>query len=63
MLDQGAKDVNTEIEIQNEPYVDDLLEDPILHAVLVRDGLTVEDVRAVIAEYRRQIGERQSLTH
>jgi hypothetical protein len=33
-----------------EPSLDDLLNDPILHAVLARDGLKVEEVRRFLDE-------------
>ncbi|USG60610.1 hypothetical protein NBZ79_15705 [Sneathiella marina] len=38
---------------QKEPALREILEDPIIHAVLKRDGLTVEDVRKVVSSYQR----------
>lgn len=38
---------------QYEPDIDDILEDPVMLALLKRDGLTVNDVRQVIANYRK----------
>lgn len=43
-----------------EPSVDDLLDDPILHILLARDGLAVEDVRNFLEEMRRKLGLRRS---
>ncbi len=37
-----------------EPRLADLLQDPVLHAVLARDGLCVDDVRAEIATWRNR---------
>jgi hypothetical protein len=38
-----------------EPSLDDLLDDPILHAVLARDGLTVEEVRLFLKEMKERL--------
>ncbi|WP_192499378.1 hypothetical protein [Skermanella pratensis] len=38
-----------------EPSLDDLLDDPILHAVLARDGLTVEEVRRFLNEMKQRL--------
>lgn len=38
---------------QSEPTLREILEDPIMLAVLKRDGLTVEDVKKVVSSYRR----------
>ncbi|MBE7638535.1 hypothetical protein GUA87_16885 [Sneathiella sp. P13V-1] len=46
-----------------EPSIEELLDDPILHAVLERDGLTIDDVRAVIDTYQQNIQHGESLTH
>jgi hypothetical protein len=35
-----------------EPSLNDLLNDPILHALLARDGLKVEEVRQFLGEMR-----------
>jgi hypothetical protein len=46
----------------NEPDVEDLLADPILLAVLEYDGLTVDDVRIIVDQYRTNTGlEKASL--
>ncbi|MEH6525975.1 MAG: hypothetical protein V7723_07860 [Sneathiella sp.] len=38
---------------QKEPALREILEDPIIHAVLKRDGLTVEDVKKVVHSYQK----------
>jgi hypothetical protein len=38
-----------------EPSVDDLLNDPIMSALLSRDGLTVEEVRQFLDEMRQRL--------
>lgn len=38
---------------QSEPTLREILEDPIMLAVLKRDRLTVEDVKKVVSSYRR----------
>ena len=38
-----------------EPSLDDLLDDPILHAVLARDGLKVEEVRLFLNEMKERL--------
>ena len=38
-----------------EPSLDELLDDPILHALLARDGLTVEEVRRFLDEMKRRL--------
>jgi serine/threonine protein kinase HipA of HipAB toxin-antitoxin module len=38
-----------------EPSLDDLLNDPILHALLARDGLKVEEVRRFLDEMRQRL--------
>jgi hypothetical protein len=38
-----------------EPSLDDLLDDPILHALLARDGLTVEEVRQFLDEMKERL--------
>jgi hypothetical protein len=38
-----------------EPSLDDLLNDPILHALLARDGLTVEELRRFLDEMKRRL--------
>ncbi len=40
----------------NEPDIEDLLADPVLLAVLEYDGLTVDDVRVVVHQYRTNNG-------
>jgi hypothetical protein len=41
--------------IRPEPSLDDLLNDPILHAVLARDGLKVEEVRRFLDEMKQRL--------
>jgi len=38
-----------------EPSLDDLLNDPILHALLARDGLKVEEVRSFLDEMKQRL--------
>lgn len=50
-----------------EPSIDDLFDDPILHALLARDGLAVKDVRNFLEDMGRKLclrrsGERPSST-
>ncbi len=40
------------LEKRNEPALTELLSDPIMLAVLKRDGLTVEDVKKVVNSYQ-----------
>lgn len=42
-----------------EPDVDDLLADPLVHLVLRRDGLTVDDVRWAVADARLRLERRR----
>ena len=37
----------------NEPAIDDMLADPIVHAVMRRDGIGEGEVRAALAHARR----------
>ena len=41
--------------VKPEPSLDDLLDDPIMHALLVRDGLTVEEVRRFFDEMKQRL--------
>lgn len=38
-----------------EPSLDELFDDPILHAVLARDGLKAEEVRRFLDEMKRRL--------
>jgi len=38
-----------------EPSLDDLLDDPILHALLARDGLKVDEVRQFLDEMKERL--------
>ena len=40
---------------EDEPEIDEILNDPVMLALLKRDGLTVEDIRQVIASYRENM--------
>jgi hypothetical protein len=42
-----------------EPSLDDLFDDPILHALLASDGLKLEEVRRFLDEMKRRL----QLTH
>jgi len=50
----GTKWFNTQ-----EPELEELLSDPILHAVLARDHITVKDVQEVIASYKKVNSKRK----
>ena len=41
--------------VKPEPSLDDLLSDAILHALLARDGLTVDEVRRFLDEMKRRL--------
>jgi hypothetical protein len=41
-----------------EPSLDELLDDPVTHAVMARDGLSAETIRALVAETRRRLHDR-----
>jgi hypothetical protein len=41
--------------VKPEPSLDDLLDDPIMHALLARDGLTVDEVRRFLDEMKRRL--------
>jgi hypothetical protein len=38
-----------------EPSLDDLLGDPIMHSLLARDGLTVDEVREFLDEMKHRL--------
>lgn len=44
---------------QQEPTLREILEDPIMLAVLKRDGLTVEDVKKVVTTYQKARGSKR----
>jgi hypothetical protein len=39
-----------------EPSLDDLLNDPTMHAFLLRDRLSVDHVRTLVKEVRQRLG-------
>lgn len=39
-----------------EPALEELLDDPVLHAVMARDGVDRATLEAVIADARRRLG-------
>ena len=41
-----------------EPSLDELLDDPIARAVMARDGLSAETIRALVVETRRRLQGR-----
>lgn len=48
------------IEKHIEPALSDLLSDPVILAVLKRDGLTVDDVKKVVTSYQRNVKPKLS---
>jgi hypothetical protein len=42
-----------------EPKLEELLDDPVLHAVMARDGIDRATLEAVIADARRRLGPRR----
>jgi hypothetical protein len=44
---------------QQEPALREILEDPIVLAVLKCDGLTVEDVKKVVSKYQKSQGNKR----
>jgi hypothetical protein len=44
---------------QEEPKLSELLSDPILHLLLKRDGVSVEELQALIEKARRRHPARQ----
>ena len=38
-----------------EPSLDELLDDPVARAVMARDGLCADTIRALVAETRRRL--------
>ncbi|WP_334129533.1 hypothetical protein [Sneathiella sp.] len=49
-----------EFEVQKypEPTLKDLFADPVMLAVLKRDGLTVDDVKLVVSRYQKRVAPR-----
>lgn len=41
--------------IEGEPAMPELLDDPLIHAVLRRDGLSLADLQSAIARARRRL--------
>jgi len=41
-----------------EPSLDELLDDPVTRAVMARDGLSAEAIRALVLETRRRLHDR-----
>jgi hypothetical protein len=40
---------------KSEPSIDDLLDDPIMHTLLARDGLMVDEVRRFLDEMKQRL--------
>ena len=40
----------------DEPRLDELLDDPILHLLLARDGVSADELRALIERTRQRLG-------
>lgn len=47
-----------ELQKYPEPALKDLLVDPVMLAVLKRDGLTVDDVKHVVRQYQKKLAPR-----
>lgn len=45
--------METGVQKYPEPALKDLLSDPIMLAVLKRDGLTVDDIKKIVTTYQR----------
>jgi len=43
-----------------EPALTELFSDPVMLAILKRDGLTVEDVKKVVNSYQRNLRPKHS---
>ncbi|MCF8465870.1 MAG: hypothetical protein K9G33_00555 [Sneathiella sp.] len=43
-----------------EPALKDILSDPVMLAVLKRDGLTVEDIKKLVTSYQKNAQARPS---
>jgi len=41
-----------------EPHLDEVLADPIVHLVMKRDGVSIPDLRAVVARAKYALGDR-----
>ena len=41
----------------DEPRLDEILNDPILQMLLDRDGISADDLRALIEQARQRLGE------
>jgi hypothetical protein len=59
-LEQDPKTDHSILEIvmnarRPEPSLDDLLGDPIMHSLLARDGLTVDEVRRFLDEMKHRL--------
>tara|TARA_R110000772_G_scaffold73216_1_gene159482 strand:- start:115314 stop:115622 length:309 start_codon:yes stop_codon:yes gene_type:complete len=46
---------------RREPQMDDVLSDPVVHLVMARDGVTLDDMRDVVASARARLLFRQML--
>lgn len=47
--------METGVQKYPEPALKDLLSDPIMLAVLKRDGLTIDDIKKVVTTYQKKI--------
>lgn len=50
--------METDVQKYPEPALKDLLADPVMLAVLKRDGLTVDDVKMVVKRYQKRAAPR-----
>lgn len=46
---------------QREPQMDEVLSDPVVHLVMARDGVTLDDMRDVVSSARTRLLVRQML--
>ena len=52
-------DVSFELDLHGEPTLDDLMADPIFHALMRRDGLNEAGVREVVARAAARVRQGQ----
>lgn len=46
---------------RREPQMDEVLSDPVVHLVMARDGVTLDEVRDVVSSARARLLVRQML--
>lgn len=50
--------MDSDVQKYPEPALKDVFTDPVMLAVLKRDGLTVDDVMQVVRQYRKKTAPR-----